>query len=126
MITRDDIEAFMGDEYDKQEHIGPVTPNEYGLWVEDMVVTKGPVRMIENSLGLVGEAGEFAEKIKKVYRDNVMDNAAILNELGDVLFYVTALANYFGSSLQQVMEMNIAKLNDRKQRGVISGSGDTR
>ena len=50
----------------------------------------------------------------------------ILKELGDVLFYVTALSNIFGGNLQKTMEMNMAKLDDREQRGVLKGSGDNR
>ena len=47
-------------------------------------------------------------------------------ELGDVLFYTVALANIFGGNLRKVMEMNMAKLDDREQRGVLKGSGDNR
>ena len=50
----------------------------------------------------------------------------VLKELGDVLFYVAALANFYGGSLQTVAEMNIKKLNDRQLRGVLQGSGDDR
>ena len=57
---------------------------------------------MENTLGLVGEAGEVAEKIKKLIRDsNRFSNEEIIKELGDVVFYATALANYFESSLEE-------------------------
>ena len=83
--------------------------------------------MLENTLGLCGEAGEVAEKIKKVFRDKgKFSDEDILKELGDVLFYVTALSNVFGGNLQKIMEMNMAKLDDREQRGVLKGSGDNR
>lgn len=103
-----------------------LTASEYSDWVEGMIVTSGQTRMIENTLGLVGEAGEFAEKVKKVFRDNTFDRDLILKELGDVVFYAAALANYFGSDLQEVMDINVAKLEDRKARNVLQGSGDNR
>ena len=70
---------------------------------------------------------EVAEKIKKVFRDKgKFSDEDILKELGDVLFYVTALSNIFGGNLQKTMEMNMEKLDDREQRGVLKGSGDNR
>ena len=118
MITAEDIKAFS---------IVNVTPMEYSYWVEDKIVTEGDTRLIENTLGLVGEAGEVAEKIKKYLRDNTkVSQKEIVKELGDVIFYATALANYFYSNLPEVMETNMDKLNDRSKRGVIKGSGDNR
>ena len=77
---------------------------EYSYWVEDKIMTEGNDRLIENTLGLVGEAGEVAEKIKKLIRDsNRFSNQDIVKELGDVVFYATALANYFESSLEEVI-----------------------
>ena len=49
-----------------------------------------------------------------------------LKELGDVVFYATALANYFNSDLTEVLQVNMDKLNSRAKRGVIKGSGDNR
>ncbi len=118
MITAEDIKAFS---------IVNVTPMEYSYWVEDKIVTEGDTRLVENTLGLVGEAGEVAEKIKKYLRDNTkVSQKEIVKELGDVIFYATALANYFYSNLPEVMETNMDKLNDRSKRGVIKGSGDNR
>tara|TARA_B110000211_G_scaffold185641_1_gene210670 strand:+ start:1247 stop:1597 length:351 start_codon:yes stop_codon:yes gene_type:complete len=102
-------------------------PMDYSYWVEGKIITEGEVRLVENTLGLVGEAGEVAEKIKKYLRDNTkVDKQDIVSELGDVVFYATALANFFYSNLNDVMETNMAKLNDRAERGVIKGSGDKR
>ena len=99
----------------------------YSQWVEGKILTKGQARQIENTLGLVGEAGELAEKLKKSIRDySLFDKEGSLKELGDVLFYVAALANLYGGSLQTVAEMNIKKLDDRQLRGVLQGSGDNR
>ncbi len=100
---------------------------EYSYWVEDKIMTEGKDRLVENTLGLVGEAGEVAEKIKKLIRDsNRFSNEDIVKELGDVVFYATALANYFESSLEEVIELNVDKLDDRQARGVLGGSGDNR
>ena len=82
-------------------------------------------------LGLVGETGEIAEKVKKMLRDKdnnytQKDSDEIVKELGDVLWYLTATAEYFGSSISQVAENNIKKLSDRAKRGKIKGSGDNR
>ena len=99
----------------------------YSQFVEDKVFTKGRDRLVENTLGLVGEAGEVSEKVKKLFRDkNSFSDEDVLKELGDVLFYATALANIFGGNLKTIMEMNMKKLDDREQRGVLSGSGDNR
>ena len=76
------------------------------------------------SLGLVSEAGEVAGKVKKNIRDGTESNVA--SEIGDVLWYCAMLANELGVNLGKIMEKNLEKLNDRKQRGTLQGSGDTR
>lgn len=83
------------------------------------------------TLGLVGEAGEVAEKVKKVIRDNggvVTDTTKekIAKELGDVCWYLAVLSHELGYKLEDIMQMNLDKLASRQQRGVISGSGDAR
>lgn len=82
-------------------------------------------------LGLVGESGEIAEKVKKLVRDHDTDLAEldvddIKKELGDVLWYVSVLASYLDLSFDDIAESNIQKLASRQQRGVIGGSGDNR
>tara|TARA_R110000822_G_scaffold124341_1_gene258856 strand:+ start:149 stop:463 length:315 start_codon:yes stop_codon:yes gene_type:complete len=100
---------------------------DYSYWVEGKIVTEGQTRLIENTLGLMGETGEIAEKIKKMLRDDTkVSKDDIIKELGDVAFYMTAIANYFDSSLTDVLDVNVAKLDDRAKRGVIRGSGDNR
>lgn len=100
---------------------------EYSKEVEKLILTSGDERLIENTLGLVGESGEVAEKVKKYIRDkNVIDKEELVKELGDVLFYVTALANYIDSDLQDVADKNISKLKDRQKRNKLHGSGDNR
>jgi NTP pyrophosphatase (non-canonical NTP hydrolase) len=83
------------------------------------------------ALGLCGEAGEVAEKVKKAIRDDggvLTDErrAALAAELGDVLWYVAQLATEAGLDLDAVAEDNLAKLLSRKERGVLAGSGDLR
>lgn len=82
-------------------------------------------------LGLVGEAGELANKFKKVLRDNggkISDEVRndMAAELGDVLWYVANLADELDWSLELIAKRNLAKLKSRAERGVISGSGDNR
>lgn len=83
------------------------------------------------TLGLTGEAGEIANKVKKIIRDHRGTITAkarneLAGELGDVLWYVAQVATQLGVSLNQVAELNLVKLQDRKQRNVIQGSGDHR
>jgi NTP pyrophosphatase (non-canonical NTP hydrolase) len=82
-------------------------------------------------LGLNGEAGEVAEKVKKLLRDNDEQitpevREALRKELGDVLWYLSACATDLGLSLDDVADANLSKLYSRKERGVLSGSGDNR
>lgn len=83
------------------------------------------------TLGLSGEAGEVAEKIKKVLRDETgvvseEKRAEVAKELGDVLWYVAQLATELGLSLDEIAAKNIEKLYSRLDRGKLSGSGDNR
>ncbi len=83
------------------------------------------------ALGLCGEAGETAEKVKKLIRDSggVITpefQETIKKELGDVLWYVANLAVEVGLSMNDIATTNIQKLQSRQQRGVLKGSGDNR
>ena len=82
-------------------------------------------------LGLVGETGEVAEKIKKILRDNAGEideeqKNEIKKELGDVLWYLSQLAADLEISLGDVASYNIEKIKSRRERGAIKGSGDNR
>lgn len=127
MLTSKDLEAF--DYYtmfpDTAHSSNPM--KDYSEWVEDKILTEGQTRLIENTLGLVGEAGEVAEKIKKLLRDGSrFTSQDIIKELGDVIFYATALSNYFGGDLGVTMALNVKKLDDRQLRGTLQGNGDNR
>jgi NTP pyrophosphatase (non-canonical NTP hydrolase) len=83
------------------------------------------------ALGLAGEAGEIAEHVKRIIRDDagvISDRrrAALAAELGDVLWYVAGLASELGLDLDQIADANLEKLLSRQRRGVLSGSGDER
>jgi NTP pyrophosphatase (non-canonical NTP hydrolase) len=87
--------------------------------------------LVYPALGLAGEAGEVAEKVKKAIRDDggVLTEerrAAIAKELGDVLWYVAQLATEADLDLDEIAEGNLAKLLSRRERGVLQGSGDDR
>lgn len=100
--------------------------------VTDLTLDYAPViRVMYYALGLGGEVGEVQEKIKKLVRDNDgVSNPefikALEKELGDVLWYLVGLANLYNISFDQVMQTNIDKLKDRKDRGVVHGKGDER
>lgn len=78
-------------------------------------------------LGLIGEVGEFANKHKKVLRDNaIFTHEDMVSELGDILWYLAAIASDCNISLGEIASENIKKLRDRQNRGVLGGSGDHR
>ncbi len=79
-----------------------------------------------NTMGMLGEAGEFAEKVKKNARDGKWDAGEAAKELGDVLWYVSQIASDIGYTLEDIAQINLAKLADRRARGVIQGNGDNR
>jgi len=83
------------------------------------------------ALGLAGEAGEVCDKLKKVIRDNdgVLTDPvreAVAKELGDTAWYLAVLAWEIDYTLEEILQMNLDKLQSRQQRGVLSGSGDSR
>lgn len=83
------------------------------------------------TMGLVGESAEVSERMKKLIRDldsdeSKLDKDDIAKELGDVLWYIAVLADYFDLPLSDVAKKNIDKLASRFERGVIGGSGDNR
>ncbi|NCU30555.1 hypothetical protein EOL73_04470 [Candidatus Saccharibacteria bacterium] len=88
-------------------------------------------QIIYLALGLVGESGEIAEKIKKIIRNEdgdfeKLDREDIKRELGDVLWYLAMLADTLELKFDDVAAANLSKLADRKQRGVVNSTGDYR
>lgn len=77
------------------------------------------------ALGLAGEAGEVANKIKKSIRDGA-DPYTVKGELGDVAWYLAQIASELGIPLSEILRDNMEKLQSRKERGVLGGSGDNR
>lgn len=78
------------------------------------------------ALGLGGEAGEVLEKTKKLIRDGKFDHVEVAKELGDVLWYLARYASAIGATLNDIAELNVTKLESRKTRNVLGGSGDNR
>ena len=84
------------------------------------------------TLGLTGESGEIANKVKKFIRDGAVKDEYLAKrieigyEIGDVLWYCAVLAEELEMNLGHIMEKNLDKLADRKKRGTLSGSGDNR
>ena len=99
-----------------------------------------PDELLYPMLGLQSEVGELAGKLKKHFRDNeyevTMENCIaempaelrleMAKEAGDILWYLTAIASDLGYSLEEIASLNLEKLADRKDRGVLKGSGDHR
>mgnify|MGYP001432155591 FL=1 len=99
--------------------------NEYQKLARSTVIYPEEYKVIYPALGLCGEAGEVAEKVKKNIRDGKsLDGVGL--ELGDVLWYISALADDLGVTLEEVAQANVDKLTSRKERNMISGSGDNR
>lgn len=90
-----------------------------------------PIGLMEKVLGLTGEAGETADKFKKILRDkggkiSEEDRVEIIKELGDVLWYVASIARYLKTPLSEVAKGNVVKLEGRMKKGKLHGSGDNR
>ena len=79
-------------------------------------------------LGLVGEVGELYSILAKAIRDDdgKTDSLSIKKELGDVLWFLAAIATDFGFTLEDVAEVNLTKLQKRKKNNTLTGSGDER
>ena len=75
-------------------------------------------------LGLVGESGEIAEKVKKLLRgDGKIKKVGMAKELGDVMYYIARIADYYKLTLEEIAKLNIKKLKSRKHRNKIKGNG---
>jgi NTP pyrophosphatase (non-canonical NTP hydrolase) len=108
---------------------------KYGSYQEQSRKTYSDIEtndfIVYPTLGLVNEAGEFAGKIKKVFRDKNGEftpevKEALKGELGDVLWYLTQICTNLGFTLEEIAEANLDKLFSRLERGTIQGEGDNR
>lgn len=109
-----------------------MTLNDYQHGARLTAVYPDEYKLIYPALGLAGEAGEAVEKIKKAVRKGGtdymrhLDVAGLVKELGDVMWYVANVASDIGVTLEGVAMVNLEKLQDRANRGVIKGEGDLR
>lgn len=110
--------------------------DDYQVWTRTTAKYPSGTSEFEASLpylvmGLAGEAGEVANKYKKIIRDKhgIMDDndeIAIVDELGDVLWYIARIVDEIGYSFSDLIDVNYHKIESRVERGVIGGSGDRR
>lgn len=105
--------------------------NEYQKMVIDTKIYPSDMQIIYPMIGLCGEVGEVSEKIKKTIRDKnkLFDdntNFEIIKELGDVLWYIAAMAHDLGYELSEVAQFNVEKIIHRKDTNKINGEGDNR
>ena len=102
-----------------------MTFDEYQEFARSTAIYPTACKVTYPTLGLCGEAGEVAEKVKKHMRDGKSLNGLGL-ELGDVLWYISALADDLGVTLEEVAQANVDKLKSRMERNKIKGDGDYR
>ena len=99
--------------------------DEYQKFARSTAIYPDECKVVYPALGLCGEAGEVAEKVKKNIRDGKsLDGVGL--EVGDVLWYISALADDLGVTLEEVAKTNIEKLQSRMERNKIKGDGDNR
>ena len=104
---------------------------EYSKEIRKTMHTDFDMTLSYLALGLTEESGEVSGQMKRVFRDDKgvvseKRKELLLKELGDVLWYLNAMAEELGSSLAAVAALNVAKLKDRQQRDVLRGDGDER
>ena len=124
----------------KEKQLSNITASDYQARACETSIFPKSQAIEYLTLGLTGEAGEIANKVKKFIRDGASKKAhsyltgkeyvdkrtQIGYEIGDVLWYCAVLAQELEMNLGHIMEKNLEKLADRKSRGTLSGSGDNR
>ena len=103
--------------------------NEYQEWTRTTAVYDKRDEFPYLLTGLSGEVGELLSIYAKMYRGDPNPATlgdAVEKELGDILWFVARLADARGTDLQSIVDKNVAKLEDRKARNKIQGSGDDR
>lgn len=124
MLNETDLEAW--EYYNEVYKHKPMTMNEYQKMAEKTAIYKSAHQILYPALGLAGEAGEVANKVKKMLRDNNFDREGLAAEIGDVLWYIAALCRDLNLDMQDLALSNLEKLYGRKARGTLGGSGDMR
>jgi NTP pyrophosphatase (non-canonical NTP hydrolase) len=125
MSLKQEAEQFLKEKYSMSDF------NSYQRSASKTAIYPDEHRILYPALGLAGEAGEVANKVKKLVRDGP-DNRPddwreqIASEIGDVLWYCAALATDLNLTLGMIASQNEMKLSKRKEQGTIGGSGDTR
>jgi NTP pyrophosphatase (non-canonical NTP hydrolase) len=124
----------------KEKYMYGITGTAYQIAACETAIFPKNKAMEYLTLGLTGEAGEIANKVKKFIRDGTPQNTSgepfhyeyeekkrqVAHEIGDVLWYCAVLAEELDMDLGYIMEKNLEKLAGRKKRGTLSGSGDNR
>jgi NTP pyrophosphatase (non-canonical NTP hydrolase) len=114
----------------KEKYMYGITGTAYQIGACDTAIFPKNKAMEYLTLGLTGESGEIANKVKKFIRDGAPPDEykkiQIAYEIGDVMWYCAVLAKELDMDLGHIMEKNLEKLADRKKRGKLSGSGDNR
>ena len=116
----------------KERQLSSITAAEYQSRACETAIFPKKQAMEYLTLGLTGESGEIANKVKKFIRDGATKDEYLAKrieigyEIGDVLWYCAVLAEELEMNLGHIMEKNLDKLADRHRRGKISGSGDNR
>lgn len=112
-----------------------ITFEDYDRFVQETDSGRYGTELTYPALGVAGEAGEYVDKVKKLWRNkgikdgaslNPEDRLALIKELSDICWYISASAKRLNSSFREVIETNIQKLTDRRARGVIKSEGDDR
>ena len=125
MNLKQEAEQFLKEKYDMVDF------NSYQRSAEGTAIYPDQHKIIYPALGMAGEAGEVANKVKKLIRDGPENRPEtwredIASEIGDVLWYCASLASDLNLSLGMIASQNLIKLDKRKAKGTLGGSGDTR
>ena len=125
MNLKQEAEQFLKEKYDMVDF------NSYQRSAEGTAIYPDQHKIIYPALGMAGEAGEVANKVKKLIRDGPENRPDtwredIASEIGDVLWYCASLASDLNLSLGMIASQNLIKLDKRKAKGTLGGSGDTR
>ena len=124
MINENDLEAW--EYYNEVYRTKTMNLNDYQKMAARTAIYKSTHSIMYPALGLAAEAGEVANKVKKILRDDNFDRQAIADEIGDVLWYIAALSRDLNIDLHDIAIQNLEKLYGRKARGTLTGSGDKR